>query len=129
MAGRKLLDLVLIGLLTVAALEVAAHPGHDDALTERQAVMRGKAIVRNLLKNGTEVQGEVLDSRWEDFSGRETCSASPLYYLVKLENHAAGRTMHILLNHSGKFLRARFDEGFAELIFSNFPMQECVRYL
>ena len=48
-----------------------------------------------------------------------------MFYLVSLENYAVGRTLFLLLNHNGRFLRARFDDQFAELKFAPFPLVDC----
>ena len=104
-----------------------AHPGHADALTTRQAVMRGKAIARSLIKKGEKVNGELLDESWNNIDGRTSCTATPLYYLISLENLSARKTLYLLLEHSGRFRRARFDAGFAELKFSSFPLVDCGR--
>ena len=105
-----------------------AHPGHDDALTTLQAVMRGKAVVRSLVEKGEPINGEVLDESWNEINGRARCLATPLYYLISLENLSAGKTLYILLDHGGRYRRARFDDGFAELKFSSFPVFPCNRW-
>lgn len=105
-----------------------AHPGHEDALTEVQAVMRGKAIVRSLVAKGEPVNGEVLDDTWNEINGRSKCSATPIYYLISLENLSRNKTIYILLDHEGRYRRARFDDGFAELRFSSFPVFPCERW-
>lgn len=102
------------------------HPGHDDALTTLQAIWRGKAAIRWLVDKQRPVEGEVLDQSWNDIDGAGTCSATPLYYLVSLDNPAKGKTLYLLMNHSGGFMRARFDADFAELRFTaSFPMVDC----
>ncbi len=122
--GSWILTLPACLLIVSGAL---AHPGHEDALTTQQAVMRGKAIIRSLIRDGKPVEGELLDENWNDINGRASCAATPLYYLISLENRFEGRTLHLLLDHSGRFRRARFDAGFAELRFSSFPLLDCGR--
>ena len=119
--------LALPACLLIAATGLA-HPWHDDALTTLQAVMRGKAVVRSLVEKGEPVNGELLDETWKEINGRTRCSATPLYYLVSLENLSRGKTLYVLLDHSGRFRRARFDDGFAELKFSSFPVFPCERW-
>lgn len=105
----------------------AAHPGHEGALTTPQAVDRGRQAVRLLIERGDLIDGAELDPSWIDARGPASCTASALHYLVMLENQWERRRLYLLLNHSGKFLRARFDDGFAELRFSPFPMFDCER--
>jgi hypothetical protein len=122
--AARLLPITACLLGAPAAL---AHPGHEGSLTTPQAVERGRAAVARLIKQEKKLYGEQLDESWNDTNGRARCAASQLYYLVSLENPTEGRVLHVLLNHSGKFLRARFDAGFAELRFSPFPMFDCER--
>lgn len=117
--------LLLPAWLLIAAI-AHAHPGHDDALTTLQAVWRGKAAIRWMIDKRKPVNGEVLGESWNDIDGRASCSATPMFYLVSLENPAEGRTLYLLMNHSGGFMRARFDREFAELKFTaHFPMVDC----
>ena len=102
-----------------------AHPGHHDGLTTKQAVIRGKAIVRSLVENGETVNGELLDESWNNIDGHANCAATPEYYLISLENRSKGKTVHLLLDRGGKFLHARFDESFDELDSSSFPLPGC----
>ena len=105
-----------------------AHPGHDDALTKVQAVAIAKAAVLRLIKSGKPVSGVVLSESWKEIDGNPKCSSTPIYYLVSLDNYSEAKTLHVLLNHSGRFLRARFDKDFAELKFSSFPVFKCERW-
>lgn len=105
-----------------------AHPGHDDALTTVQAIAIAKAAVRGLVKSGELINGETLPESWNEADGRATCSATPIYYLVGLQNYSEGKTLHVLLDHGGRFRRARFDANFAELKFSSFPVFPCERW-
>ena len=102
-----------------------AHPGHEGSLSTMQAVLRGKAIVRSLIARGELVDGVLLHESWNDPRGPTSCTATPMFYLVSLENYAVGKTLYLLLNHSGRFLRARFDADFAELKFAPFPLVDC----
>lgn len=123
---RRVSWLLALPACLLIATTGLTHPGHDDALTTLQAVWRGKAAIRWLIEKRKPVNGEVLDESWNDIDGRTSCSATPLYYLVRLENRAARKTLYILLSHSGGFMRARFDDGFAELTFTrSFPMVDC----
>lgn len=105
-----------------------AHPGHDDALTTVQAIAIAKAAVRELVSTGELINGEALPESWNEFDGRATCSATPIYYLVGLQNYSEGKTLHVLLDHGGRFRRARYDANFAELTFSSFPVFPCERW-
>ena len=105
-----------------------AHPGHDDALTTVQAVAIAKAAIRELVKEGKPVEGEVLGESWNEIDGQPQCSATPVYYLVSLDNFSEAKTLYVLLHHSGRFMRARFDKHFAELTFSSFPVFACERW-
>ena len=105
-----------------------AHPGHDDALTTEQAVAIAKAAVKKLVKEGKPVEGEVLGDAWNEVDGNPECSATPVYYLVRLDKYSEGKTLYVLLHHSGRFMRARFNKQFAELTFSSFPVFECERW-
>ena len=102
-----------------------AHPGHEGSLTTAQAVAIAKASVRRLIKDGEEIQGVVLSEDWKEIDGEPKCSATPIYYLISLDNYSEGKTLYVLLNHGGRFLRARFDKNFAELTFSSFPVFKC----
>ena len=102
-----------------------AHPGHEGSLTTVQAVAIAKAAVRRLIKSGDPVQGVALSEDWNEIDGQPQCSATPIYYLISLDNYSEGKTLHVLLNHGGRFLRARFDKNFAELTFSSFPVFKC----
>ena len=103
-----------------------AHPGHEDALTTLQAIWRGKAAIRWLVDKERPVDGKVLDASWNEIGNSGSCRATPLYYLVSLDNPAQGKTLYLLLNHSGGFMRARFKADFAELRFTaSFPMVDC----
>ncbi len=112
-------------LMSTAAF---AHPGHEDALTKVQAVAIAKAAIRRLVEEGKPVQDEVLGEAWYHIDGSPKCSATPVYYLISLDNYSEGKTVHVLLNHSGRFMRARFDKHFAELTFSSFPVFACERW-
>ena len=117
----------LLTCLLAAAVSFA-HPGHEDALTKVQAVAIAKAAVRQLVEDGKAMQGEVLGEAWNEIDGYPKCSATPVYYLISLDNYSEGKTIHVLLNHSGRFMRARFDKNFAELTFSSFPVFACERW-
>ena len=117
---------VLICVLTGVAAH--AHPGHEDALTKVQAIAIAKAAIRQLVEEGKPVQGEALSEAWNQIDGYPKCSATPVYYLISLDNYSEGKTVHVLLNHSGRFMRARFDKNFAELTFSSFPVFACERW-
>ena len=104
------------------------HPGHEDALTKVQAIAIAKAAIRQLVEEGKPVQGEALSEAWNQIDGYPKCSATPVYYLISLDNYSEGKTVHVLLNHSGRFMRARFDKNFAELTFSSFPVFACERW-
>ncbi|MEM9403905.1 MAG: DUF6488 family protein [Pseudomonadota bacterium] len=121
-----ILPLALTALLL--AMDAHAHPGHEDALTKVQAVAIAKAAIRRLVADGKPVQGEVLPETWSEIDGYPKCSATPVYYLISLDNYSEGKTIHVLLNHSGRFMRARFDPNFAELTFSSFPVFACERW-
>ena len=98
-------------------------------MTTEQAVWRGKAAIRWLVEEQKLVDGELLDDSWNDLDGQTSCAATPLYYIVSLENRAAGKTLYLLLHHSGRFMRARFDAEFAELKFtSSLPQVECKKW-
>jgi len=105
-----------------------AHPGHDDALTTEQAVAIAKSAVRRLVEQGEPVNGVLLDESWRDIDGNARCAATPIYYLISLDSYSEGKTLHVLLSHSGRFMRARFDKDFAELKFSSFPVFPCNRW-
>lgn len=125
---RRIASRMLLAL--VAALVVVAansHPGHDDALTKVQAIAISKASVRRLVAGGDLIDGEALPESWLEIDGHPRCEATPIYYLVSLDNFAEAKTLHVLLDHSGRFRRARFDKNFAELIFSSFPVFKCER--
>ena len=102
-----------------------AHPGHEGSLTTAQVFAIAKAAVRRLIRDGEPVQGVVLSEDWKEIDGQPKCSATPIYYLISLDNYSEGKTLYVLLNHGGRFLRARFDENFAELTFSSFPVFKC----
>ncbi len=119
--------LVVLACAFFAAVSYA-HPGHEDALTKIQAVAIAKAAIRKLVEEGKPVQGEVLGEAWNQIDGYPKCSATPVYYLISLDNYSEGKTVHVLLNHSGRFMRARFDKNFAELTFSSFPVFACERW-
>lgn len=119
--------LALPACLLIVATSLA-HPGHDDALTKEQAVAIAMAAVRRLVEEGRPVEGEVLGETWTEVDGRPKCSATPVYYLISLDNYSEAKTLHVLLNHSGRFMRARFDKNFAELTFSSFPVFACERW-
>ena len=102
-----------------------AHPGHEGSLTTLQAVAIAKAAVRRLVKSGDPIQGVALSEDWNEIDGQPKCSATPIYYLISLDNYSEGKTLYVLLNHGGRFLRARFDRNFAELTFSSFPVFKC----
>ena len=125
---RQLLRIPALPACLLIAAASLAHPGHEDALTKVQAVAIAKAAVRQLVEDGTAVQGEVLGDAWNEIDGYPKCSATPVYYLISLDNYSEGKTIHVLLNHSGRFMRARFDKNFAELTFSSFPVFACERW-
>lgn len=121
---------VLLASLALLLLGVTAHahPGHDDALTKVQAIAIAKAAIRRMIENGEAVQGELLAESWIDAEGRASCEATPVYYLVGLQNYAEGQKLFVLLDHTGQFRRARFKPDFAELRFSSFPVFPCERW-
>jgi hypothetical protein len=102
-----------------------AHPGHEHVLTEKLAIMRGKAVVSSLVRKQEPVKGELLDESWIEASKFATCKDTPEYYLITFENRAAGKTLYILLTSAGKYLRANFDGHFADLAFSSYPVLGC----
>ena len=124
---RQAVRLLLLFMSALAVVAVSAHPGHDDALTKIQAIAISKAAVRRLVANGDLIDGEALPESWLETDGYPRCEATPIYYLVSLDNFAEAKTLYVLLDHSGRFRRARFDKNFAELIFSSFPVFKCER--
>jgi len=125
---RRTLRLLAVPVALLLVVAGHSHPGHDDALTEVQAIAIAKAAVRSLVEKGEQVQGQVLAESWLDADGRASCSATPIYYLIGLQNYAEGESLFVLLDHGGRFRRARFDEHFAELKFSSFPVFPCERW-
>lgn len=118
--------IALLALALVAASGSAgAHPGHDDHLTTRQAILRGKAILSHRIRELQPIGGEVLDRSWVQTTDNATCNATLEYYLIAFDNRPMGKTLYILLTGAGKLLRANFDGRFAELTFSSFPLQPC----
>ncbi len=123
---RRISWLLALPVCLLMAASGFAHPGHEDALTTLQAIWRGKAAIRWLVAKKRPVDGELLDESWNEIDGSGTCSATPLYYLVSLDNPAKDKTLYLLMNHSGGFMRARFNADFAELRFTaSFPMVDC----
>lgn len=123
---RRASWLVALPISLITGATSFAHPGHEDALTTLQAVWRGKAAIRWLVDKQRPIEGEVLSESWNEIDGSGSCTATPLYYLVSLKNPAEGRTLFLLLNHSGGFMRARFDADFAELRFTaSMPRVDC----
>ena len=51
--------LALPALMLVCAGSYA-HPGHEDALSSTQAIMRGKAVIRSLVDSGELVVAKCL---------------------------------------------------------------------
>ncbi len=125
---HQILILVAVSVCALTSVAAYAHPGHEDALTKVQAIAIAKAAIRQLIEEGKQVQGEVLGEAWNQIDGYPKCSATPVYYLISLDNYSEGKTVHVLLNHSGRFMRARFDKNFAELTFSSFPVFACERW-
>ncbi len=105
--------------------DVLSHPGHDHELTEKQAILRGKAVLRSLVRKQEPVKDEILDESWLEATNIVTCSDTPEYYLISFDNRTAGKRLYILLSSAGKYLRSNFDGQFAELIFSSYPVFAC----
>ncbi len=125
----KQIQIVLIAMLMVgqyfAMNDAVAHPGHDHVLTKDQAIVRGSDIVSSFVKKETPVAGQSLDESWVDGNNPMTCHSTPLYFLIAVKNRTTGKSVFLLLTSAGKFLRAKFDRDFAELIFSSYPVQAC----
>ena len=102
-----------------------AHPGHEHVLTEKLAVLRGKAVVSSLIRKKELIRGETLDESWEQVTDSATCMETPENFLIAFENRQVGKTLYILLTSTGKYLRANFDGQFADLTFSPYPVQSC----
>lgn len=94
-------------------------------LTKKLAILRGKAIVSYLIRKEELINGEKLDESWEQVTDFATCKETPEFYLISFDNHAAGKSIYLLLTASGKYLRANFDGQFADLTFSPYPVQSC----
>ncbi len=121
----KTVSIAVICLQCVVASSAASHPGHDHVLTEKQAVLRATAVVKSLVNKQEAVAGELLDASWTEAGNSISCKDTPEFYLLAVNNRAAGKTLYILLTSAGKFLRANFDGHFADLIFSPYPLQSC----
>jgi hypothetical protein len=114
-----------ICLQLLAGASAIAHPGHEHVLTEKLAILRGKAVVSSLIRKEEPVNGEILDESWQRVTDSAACRETPEYYLIAFDNRQAGKTLYILLTSAGKYLRANFDGQFADLIFSPYPVQSC----
>ena len=121
----KSLSVFLLTYQLIGFSSAFAHPGHDHVLTEKQAILRGKAVVSSLIRKEELVKGEQLDESWEQATDSATCKETPEYYLIAFDNPAADKTLYILLTSAGRYLRANFDGQFADLTFSPYPVQRC----
>ena len=121
----KKLSTIVICLQCLVIGSAMAHPGHDHVLTDKQAVLRGKAVISSLISQEDLVAGETLDESWKQATDSATCKEIPEFYLISFDNQHARKTLYILLTAAGKYLRANFDGHFAELTFSPYPLQSC----
>ena len=121
----KLLSIFLLACQLLGPGIAVAHPGHDHVLTEKQAILRGKAVVSSLVRKEKPVNGEILDESWIQATDTATCKETPEYYLIAVDNRTARKTLYLLLTSAGKYLRANFDGQFADLTFSAYPVQSC----
>jgi len=118
-------SILVICLQLLAGASAVAHPGHEHVLTEKQAILRGKAVVSSLIRKEEPVNGEILDESWQQATDTATCKETPEYYLIAVDNRTARKTLYLLLTSAGKYLRANFDGQFADLTFSAYPVQSC----
>lgn len=121
----KTTSIFVFCLQFLAGGSVVAHPGHEHVLTEKQAILRGRAIVSSLIRKEELIKGEKLDQSWEQVTDSATCKETPEFYLISFDNRAARKSIYILLTSTGKYLRANFDGHFADLTFSPYPPQSC----
>lgn len=120
-----LLAPVILSLQFLVAGNATAHPGHENVLSTKQAILRAKAVVRSLVKKGEPISGQNLDESWLQATDLVHCKETPEYYLVAFDNRETGKTLHVLLKVDGKYLRANFDGHFADLAFSSYPVLSC----
>jgi len=102
-----------------------AHPGHEHVLNEKQAILRGEAVVSSLVRKEQPVKGVILDESWIQATATVTCKETPEYFLIAVDNRNARKTLYLLLTSAGKYSRANFDGLFADLTFSPYPIQSC----
>lgn len=121
----RLISIFVICLSLGVAGSAAAHPGHDHVLSEKLAILRGKAVVASLVRKQEPVKGEILDESWMQATRNASCKETPEYYLIAFDNRAAGKILYVLLTSAGKYLRANFDGHFADLAFSSYPVLSC----
>lgn len=120
-----LLPRFVICLHLAVATGAAAHPGHENVLSTKQAILRGKAVVRSLVRNGESIKGQILDQSWLQATDFVDCKETPEYYLIAFDNAPMEKSLYILLTVTGKYLRANFDGHFADLAFSSYPVLGC----
>lgn len=118
-------------LLTVACVltgifaDVPAHPGHENVLSTKQAILRGKAIVRSLVRKSEKIEDIKLDEGWLNATENVDCRETHEYYLIAFDNHATDTTLYVLLTTAGKYLRSNFDGHFVDVAASPYPLEEC----
>ena len=112
-------------LFLILAGGVNAHPGHENVLSTKQVLMRGRAVVSSLVRKEQQVDGVVLDDTWNQASDTATCRETHEHYLIAIDNRDAGKTLYLLFSVAGKYLRANFDGQFADITFSPYPLRDC----
>ena len=121
----KTFSICLVAFHLIVFTDTSAHEGHDHELTKEQVILRATAVVSSLVKKQESVSGEVLDESWIEATNGITCKDTPEFYLIAVNNRAAGKTLYLLLTSVGKYLRSNFDGHFADLTFSPYPLQSC----
>lgn len=111
----KLSIICFLGLAVLAPNMAFSHGDHGEPLNDDQAIIVASKYLEIMVEKSEANKDGKLNSSWTKVVDKKIFKKGLQYFIVSFKNDGEQKTLYILLNIYGEYLKANFHGSFKNL--------------